>query len=36
MSTHFATLQSHVVSLLGAIAFAALMISAAVPVIPVA
>lgn len=36
MSAHFATLQSHAVSLVGALVFAALMISAAVPVVPVA
>ncbi len=36
MSAHFANLQNHAVSFVGALVFAALMISAAVPVLPVA
>jgi hypothetical protein len=33
--TRFATVQHYAVSLVGAFAFAALMISAAVPVVPI-
>jgi len=35
MFVHFSSLQSHAVSLVGALVFAALMVSAAVPVLPV-
>lgn len=36
MTNRFAALQNHAVSFVGALALAALMISAAVPVVPVA
>ncbi len=36
MINRFANLQNHAVSFLGALAFAALMVSAAVPVSPIA
>ena len=36
MTARFASLQSYAVSFIGAVLFAAVMVSAAVPVVPVA
>lgn len=36
MTTRFQSVQSYVVSFVGAVVFAALMVSAAVPIVPIA